>query len=100
MSSDKEPARQKHIIVKPSSAQYAEQMEDLMHASYGTTREDPEQVFTAAMFRKHLDIFPEGQFIAVDSETDTVVGITVSMRTHFDPNQRHSESWWSSIGYG
>jgi len=100
MSSDKEPARQNPMIVIPSSAQYAEQMEDLMHASYGTTREDPEQVFTAAMFRQHLDIFPEGQFIAVDTETDMVVGVTISMRKNFDPNQRVTEGWWASIGYG
>lgn len=100
MNNEQEPPRPNRILVMPSSAQYAEQMEDLMHACYGTTREDPEQVFTAAMFRAHLNIFPEGQFIAVDTETDSVVGLTVSMRTTFDSSRRLTESWWSSIGYG
>jgi hypothetical protein len=100
MSDDNEPASHNSIIVIPSAARYAEQMEDLLHVCYGTTRDEPEQVFTAAMFRQHLDVFPAGQFIAVDTATDTVVGVTVSMRVNFNPQQRMTEGWWASIGYG
>jgi hypothetical protein len=99
MSKD-EPASTSQIVVMPSSARYAQSMEDLMHACYGITPDAPDQVFTAAMFRQHLEIFPEGQFIAVDTQTDQVVGLTVSMRMNFDPIHQHTESWWSSIGYG
>jgi GNAT superfamily N-acetyltransferase len=86
------------IRIIPSASEYAEQMEDLMHTAYGTTRADPHQVFTAAMFRHHLEVFPEGQFIALDG--DRVVGLTVSARTQYDPQQPPMESWWESAGRG
>jgi hypothetical protein len=100
MQNDRDPARQNGIAIIPSSARYAEQMEDLGHISYGTTRENPDEVFTAAMFQEHLQIFPEGQFTAIDTHTDSVVGVTVSMRMNFDPNHHMSHRWWESIGFG
>jgi GNAT superfamily N-acetyltransferase len=87
-----------HIRIIPSAPEYAEQMEDLMHAAYGTTRENPHQVFTAAMFRHHMAVFPQGQFIALDG--DRVVGLTVSARTCYDPAHPPAESWWQSAGEG
>jgi GNAT superfamily N-acetyltransferase len=86
------------IRIVPSAAKYAEQMEDLQHAVYGTTRENPYEVFTAARFRHHLSVFPEGQFVALDG--DRVVGLTVSMRAPFDPARPHLDKWWASINDG
>lgn len=96
-----DPARPRAlgILVRPSQARDAEQMEALMHASYGTSPEDPDQVFTAAMFRQHQQTFPEGQFVAIDPATDRVVGLTVSMRMHLNP-ARPLDAWWKSTGYG
>ncbi len=100
MQTNEEPASNTSIVIRPTSADYAEQLENLMHDSYGTTRENPEEVFTAAMYRKHLDIFPEGQFMALDTRTDRVVGVTISLRMHIDAKHRHTERWWQSIGNG
>lgn len=58
------------------------------------------EVFTAAQFRSHIAIFPEGQFIAVDTTTDTVVGLTVSMHVRFNPHEPMLASWWELIGKG
>ena len=99
MSKD-EPASTTQIVIKPSTAAYADRMEAAMHACYGTTPGDGDQIFSAAMFRQHQAVFPDGQFIAVDTATDEVVGLTVSMRMHFDPHHKHTQDWWSSIGYG
>lgn len=99
MRKNEDPAHQ-FIVIRPTATEYAEQLEDLMHAAYGTTREAPIEVFTAAMYRKHIEIFPEGQFMALDTRTDRVVGVTISLRMHFDPRHHHTERWWQSIGDG
>jgi GNAT superfamily N-acetyltransferase len=41
-----------------------------------------EERFTAAHYRHHIVLFPEGQFVALDG--DTVVGATSTIRRHFD----------------
>lgn len=38
--------------------------------------------FTAAHYRTHIELFPEGQFVALDG--DQVVGATSTIRRHFD----------------
>ena len=56
--------------------------------------------FNADHFRQHLATFPEGQFVAVDTRTDTVVGLTVSMRMNHDPLHPLLTAWWQLIGDG
>lgn len=86
------------ITIVSSKPRYAQQMEDLMHAVYHTTPDDPDQVFTAPMFRRHMQVFPEGQFVALDA--GHVVGLTVSMRVAFDPEHPFLGEWWTLIGEG
>ena len=100
MQNDKEPASQKGIAIIPSAAQYAGQMETLTSIVYGLNPRDCDDCLNADHFRHHLNVFPEGQFIAVDTQTDTVVGLTVCMRTHFNPDRPTLEPWWHVIGYG
>jgi GNAT superfamily N-acetyltransferase len=88
----------RHITIVRSSPRYAEQMEDLMHAVYGSTREQPDGTFSAAMFRRHIELFPEGQFIAL--EAGRVVGLTASMRLPFDPAHPFIENWYVTISDG
>jgi hypothetical protein len=85
------------IVIKPSSAKYAEKMIDLMCVTYGYGREDS---YSAEQFAAQARIFPEGQFIAVDTRTDEVVGLTLSMRVAFDPKQPLLESWVETTNYG
>jgi hypothetical protein len=101
MQPKEEPASTNPIMILPSSEAYAQRMEDLMAVSYECDPRDPaEKTLNADQFRQHLRIFPEGQFMAVDTRTDQVVGITVSMRINYDPQHPQIEPWWDKIGYG
>ena len=100
MQSDKEPARQNGITIIPSSATYAEQMEIMTGIVYKLDPREDDTCLHAEHFREHLNVFPEGQFTAIDTQTDTVVGLTVSMRYNFNPDRPTLEPWWHVIGYG
>lgn len=88
----------KEFIIIPSQVKYAAQMEALQRIAYQTL--SGEECFTADMFCKHLEIFPEGQFSAIETETDRVVGVTVSMRMQFNPEHPHAEPWMNTVDYG
>jgi len=91
------------IMIVPSSPKYMAGMEDVEHANYGTSRAEPEDVLTEQHFRHHLQIFPEGQFVALEIQPDggdRVVGLTASMRIQFDPAHPFLESWEQTIDGG
>jgi GNAT superfamily N-acetyltransferase len=88
----------RRITIVPSSPRYAEQMQDLMHLVYDTTRENPNGTFLGGQFRRHMQIFPEGQFVAL--EGGRVVGLTASMRIPFDPAHPFIENWYVTISDG
>lgn len=97
-STDSSP--ETHIVVIPSSEKYADQMEVLDRIGYDIAPDSDEPVTTADMFRNHIRVFPEGQFIALEVETDRVVGLTSSMRVDFDPSKPLLDSWAKTTGYG
>lgn len=99
MQTQEEPASTNSIVILPSNAAYAQQMEDLMAISYRCDPRDlAQKTFNADHFRQHLRVFPEGQFMALDTRVDRVVGVTASMRMNYD--QPKIEPWWDKIGYG
>ncbi len=100
MLSQEEPASKNAIQIVPSAEHYAGQMEELMATVYSLDPDDKAGLFSAAQFRQHLAVFPAGQFVAVDTTTDKVVGLTVSMRIHFNPHEPMLTSWWELIGQG
>lgn len=90
-----EPPRT-HIQLMRSQPEYAEQMEALQHTVYGTSRDEfLGDAILAEQFRNHIKVFPQGQYVAVDTERNLVVGLTVSMRVTFDPKhpKSHSTHW-------
>ena len=90
-------------LIVPSAPMYLLGMEDVEHANYETSREQPEDTLTAKHFLHHLEIFPEGQFVALEIQPDgsqRVVGLTASMRIAFDPDHPFIESWHSTIDDG
>jgi len=88
-----------HIVVIPSAVEYAQAMEALQFLVYDIgSLDDCDDCLTAAKFREHVRIFPEGQFIALDG--GRVVGVTASMRINFDPDQPMAEPWVKTIGDG
>jgi GNAT superfamily N-acetyltransferase len=96
------PSNDANITIIQSSSACAEAMERLFIDVFdsGVSPQDCEQCLLAAHFRHHLDVFAEGQFVAVDSRTKQLVGFAVSMLTTYDPAHRHLQSWWQSCGEG
>lgn|SRR5690554_7336321 len=89
------------IVVIPSRLAYVEQMEKCHQAAYGYTPDEVEsEDLTAEKYARHLEIFPEGQFMALEVETDTVVGVTTSMRLDIDPYRPSLRSWAEITGDG
>lgn len=104
MSTKIEPASPRltgsDIIVIPSVLEYASQMELIQRATYSIPADEPVDILNADHFRSHVEIFPEGQFMALDPLTDQVVGTTTSMRTRFDLNSPVLKPWEDAIDYG
>jgi predicted N-acetyltransferase YhbS len=60
--------------------EHAPALEELQRTCFPTLA-DAER-FKAANYRKHLELFPDGQFVALDGHR--VVGATTTLRLHFD----------------
>ncbi len=93
-------SKRENIRVIPSALEYVEEMQGLQFLIYDATPDDYGDCLTAAMFRQHVQVFPQGQFIALDTDTGRIVGITVSMRMNFDPSRPFVEPWVTTTGYG
>ncbi len=89
-----------YIRIQPTTAAYAERMEALTSTVYGVdARQDP-LCLDARHYRHHLQVFPEGQFVAVDSRTDEVLGLTACMVVDYTPENPFLGAWWDTIGDG
>ena len=64
------------IAVVPTSAAHAEQLEELQKTVFPMLADS--QRLKQAHYLKHIELFPEGQFVALDG--DKVVGMTTSIR--------------------
>jgi len=68
------------LVVTQTRPEHAVQLEELQRLCFPTL--DDGERFKAAHYRKHVELFPDGQFVALDG--DTVVGATSTLRLHFD----------------
>jgi GNAT superfamily N-acetyltransferase len=68
------------LVIASTEANHAPQLERLQEVVFPTLA--PELRFREAHYRKHVEIFPEGQFVALDD--GRVVGATSTVRLHFD----------------
>lgn len=68
------------VTIISSRPEHAGQLEELQRISFPTLA-DAER-FKAAHYLKHIELYPEGQFVALDG--DTVVGATTTLRLSFD----------------
>lgn len=91
-----------NIFVVPAHVDYADQMERCHQIAYGYTSEyaDEPESLTAAKFRQHLEIFPEGQFMALDTHTEIVVGTSTNLRLNVDLLKHDVRSWAEITGDG
>ncbi len=68
------------IVIRNTRAADARQLEQLQIRVFPTLAD--EERFKAAHYRRHVEVFPEGQFVAV--EGDRIVGMTTTIRYAFD----------------
>jgi GNAT superfamily N-acetyltransferase len=68
------------LVLRSTGPEHAEQLEALQNTVFPTLA--PEERFRAVHYRKHIELFPDGQFVVVDGER--VVGMTSTIRLNFD----------------
>lgn len=68
------------LIIASVEPEQADQLEELQRVVFPTLADDLR--FKAAHYRKHLELFPEGQFVGLDGAR--VVAATVTIRLQFD----------------
>ena len=68
------------LVVAPTRPEHADRLAELQCIVFPTLA--PEQRFEAKHYRKHVELFPEGQFCVLDG--DRVVGMTSTIRLDFD----------------
>lgn len=68
------------IVIEQTRREHAAQLEELQRTCFPTL--DDAERFKAAHYRKHIELFPDGQLVALDG--DRVVGATTTLRLDFD----------------
>jgi 4-aminobutyrate aminotransferase / (S)-3-amino-2-methylpropionate transaminase / 5-aminovalerate transaminase len=68
------------VIIMQTRLEHADQLEALQRLVFPTL--DDAERFKAAHYRKHVELFDDGQFVALDGER--VIGATSTLRLHFD----------------
>lgn len=102
---DIKPGRQhidETIVILPVDADYIDQLVVLQHQAYNVPladRDHPE-ILRHEDYLNHLNVFPEGQFMALDITTDTVVGSCSSMMIEFDAAKPLLKSWGATTSFG
>lgn len=73
------------LVVQNTLPEHAVQLEELQKTVFPTLAED--EWIRAVHYLRHLELFPEGQFVITDG--DKVIGMTTTMRTPFDFEHYH-----------
>jgi 4-aminobutyrate aminotransferase/(S)-3-amino-2-methylpropionate transaminase len=68
------------LVVMQTRPEHASQLEELQRVCFPTL--DRAERFLAAHYLKHIELFPDGQFVVLDD--DRVVGATTTLRLGFD----------------
>ena len=69
-----------NLVVRSMAAEHTPQLEQLQKIVFPTLSD--EELIKAVHYRKHLELFPEGQLVIIDG--DKVIGMTTTMRSTFD----------------
>ena len=79
--------------IAPTAAQHAEALAELQRIVFPTL--DPSERFGADHYRRHVEIFPGGQFVALDDgRPETPIAATTTLRLNLDlehPQHRFPE---------
>ncbi|MFN8528466.1 MAG: GNAT family N-acetyltransferase [Anaerolineae bacterium] len=73
-----------HVSITNIQPEHVVQLEKLQHIVFPTLASD--ELFSAQKYLKHIELFPEGQFVAIarTEGRDFIVGSTSTFRTNFD----------------
>ncbi len=83
------------LVIQHMQPEHAPQLEELQKTVFPTLADD--ELIRAAHYLRHLEVFPEGQFVITHG--DQVVGMTTTMRTDFDFLNYH-HTFKETIGGG
>ncbi len=73
------------LVIRHTQPAHAQQLEELQKIVFPTLAED--ELIKAVHYSRHLEVFPEGQFVITDQQR--LVGMTTTMRTAFDFDNHH-----------
>lgn len=88
------------IEIRLTRSEDADELEELTGIIYHCNPREDAACFTADHYRQHVQVFPEAQFVAVDTTTGKLVGLTSGMRMHYDPARPPLMAWWELVGNG
>ncbi len=93
------PYHTQHVIITQTRPQHAEALAAAQRSAFPTLVED--ELFSVPKFLKHIELFPEGQIVALVRENghETAVGSTSTFRTNFD-FMNHQHAYIDAIGDG
>lgn len=83
-------------VVRNTLKEDAVQLEALQYLIFPNLAED--EILHAPQYIKHLEIFPEGQFVICDKEN--IIAATTTMRYHFDINDQSHHTFFEIMGGG
>ena len=73
------------LVVQHMKAHHADELEALQRIVFPTLKVD--ELILAVHYLRHLEVFPEGQFVITDK--DKVIAMTTTMRSNFDFDHYH-----------
>jgi len=75
------------LVIQNTGPEHVQQLEELQKIVFPTLSAD--EHIRAVHYLRHIEVFPEGQFVITDN--DHVIGMTTTMRTNFDfANYNHT----------
>jgi hypothetical protein len=86
--------------VIPAEPKHARALRALSLQTYHASAKDAAVWFQPEEYLSRIQMFPEGQFVAVQQSSGEIVGFTSGMRFHFDPTTPLLDSWDNTTGYG
>lgn len=84
------------ILITRTQSAYTGQLESLQRIVFPFLAEN--ELLHAGQYKRHLQVFPEGQFIALDGEQ--VVGATTTMRCFFNRSHPRHHTFSEVMGGG
>ena len=85
-----------NIIITNTKPEHAQALEELQYIVFPNLAED--EILHCEHYLKHLDIFPEGQLVALDGEK--VVGGTTTMRYNYDIDHPYHHTFSETVAGG